>query len=95
MRNHKSQETPISMLCRVSEKNNFNRPFYWTDELERTDVYTSGYMDGLMKRDEFSKIEQSILNSETCFTLRDEGTQTTSLIKILNRKLLSLISRYC
>ncbi len=23
MRNHKSQETPISMLCRVSEKNNF------------------------------------------------------------------------
>jgi len=23
MRNHKSQETDISMLCRVSEKNNF------------------------------------------------------------------------
>ncbi|MDA7792407.1 hypothetical protein N8979_01180 [bacterium] len=95
MRNHKSQETHISMLCKVSEKTNFNRPFFWNDELERIDVYSSGYVDGLMKRDELSNLEQSILKRETCFTLRDIGTQTNNPIKILNRKLVSLLSQYC
>ena len=90
MRNHKLQETPISMLCEGSEKKNYYRPFFWTDELERTDVYASGYIDGLMKRDEFSNFEQSILKSGTCSTLRDEGTQTISRFSKFRTKLKSL-----
>jgi hypothetical protein len=93
MRNHKSQKSQLNMLCRGSEKDSSYRPFYWTNELERTDVYTSGYIDALLKRNELLNYESSIWDCGTCSTLRDEGTQTISYFRRWRRKLHMMICR--